>query len=311
MRVPALLLAAACALALAGCGGDGDEPAAPLGRSVATSRSLTPTAHLFGDFVEARVDVIVDRTQLDPDRVSTTLDFLPYRIQNGVRRSRDDFSHFTRLRWEATLRCITVACVPSRLGSVLGAQEGRGERRTYRFKPARVSYDDPATGKVRRLRSVFWPPLDAISRLSPDEQDVPAFADLGPGGEFRATLAPVAEPSYRVPAWLLGGGLLAAALALLAFPATLVAREVRRRRPEPQDAPRLSALERALQRVEHVRDHGDEEAQREALEGLAFELDGDGRAARVRALAWRPRPPAAAETTALVAELREADAASA
>jgi hypothetical protein len=90
-----------------------------------------------------------------------------------------------------------------------------------------------------------------------------------------------------------------------------VAREVRRRRPQPQDEPRVSALERALQRVEHVRDHGDEEAQREALEGLAFELDGDGRAARVRALAWRPRPPAADETTALVAELREADAASA
>ena len=300
------VVAAAVAL-LAGCAGDGDEGAAPPGKDFATSRALTPTAHLFGEFVHARVDVIVDRAKLDPDRVRTHLDFLPYRIQSGVARSREDFSHFTRLRWEATLRCVTIACVPSRLQSVLGEQEGRGERRTYRFKPARIDYEDPQTGKTRRLTDVRWPPLDAISRLSPDEQQVPTYAALGPGGEFGATLAPVAKPSYRVPPWLLGGALLAAALALLAFPATLVVREVRRRRPERAVEAQPSALERALQRVERVRDHGDAEEQREALEALAFELDGDGRAARVRALAWRPEAPAAAETTSLVAELRGAD----
>jgi hypothetical protein len=297
------LLVAAAAL-LAGCSGDGDQAAPPPGKDFAASRSLTPTAHLFGEFVHARVDVIVDREKLDPDRVRTTLDFLPYRIQTGVARSREDFSHFTRLRWEATLRCITIACVPSRLQSVLGGQEGRGERRTYRFKPAQVLYDDPKSGKVRPLRRVFWPPLDAISRLSPDEQEIPSYASLGPGGEFSATLAPVAEPTYRVPAWLLGGALLTAALALLALPATLVVREVRRRRPERPAEGQLSALERALLRVEHTRDHGDAEEQREALEALAYELDGDGRAARVRALAWQSAAPATADTTALIAELR-------
>ena len=302
---------AVCSLALlAGCADDGDQAAPPPGRSLATSRSLTPTAHLFGDFVHARLDVIVDKDDLDPDRVQARLDFLPYRIQSGVTRSREDFSHFTRLRWETTLRCITIACVPSRLQSVLGGQEGRGERRTYRFKPARVDYEDPKTGKVRRLRSVLWPPLDAISRLSPDEHEVPSYASLGPGGEFGATLAPVAEPSYRAPAWLLAGVLFVAALALLALPATLVAREIRRRRPETEAEGQLSALELALLRVERVRDHGDAEEQREALEALAHELDGDGRAARVRALAWREQAPAAAETSALVSELRGADGAS-
>jgi hypothetical protein len=307
VRAPLLILAAVSLTLLVGCSGDGDETAPPPGRDFAVSRSLTPTAHLFGDFVHARVDVILDREKLDPDRVRTTLDFLPYRIQSGVRRSREDFSHFTRLRWEATLRCITIACVPSRLQSVLGDQEGRGERRTYRFKPARVTYDDPKTGRVRRLRQVFWPPLDAISRLSPDEQQVPSYASLGPGGEFGATLTPVDEPSFRAPAWLLGGALLAAALALLALPTTLIVREVRRRRPEPQAEGQLSPLELALLRVERMRDHGDAEEQREALEALAFELDGDGRAARVRALAWQHDAPAAADTTALVAELRGAD----
>ena len=302
MRVLPIALVAAL---LAGCSGNGDEAAPPPGRSLATSRALTPTAHLFGDFVHARLDVIVDREKLDPDGVRATLDFLPYRIQGGITRTRDDFSHFSRLRWEAKLRCITIACVPSRLQSVLGEQEGRGERRTYRFKPARVTYEAPGSGKVRRLSEVSWPALDAISRLSP-EFEQPAFAALGPGGEFNATLAPLAEPSYRAPPWLIAGALLLAALALLAFPAILVAREVRRRRPEPEAEAPLSPLERALQRVERVRDAGDAEGQREALEALAFELDGDGRAARVRALAWQPVAPSPAETTALVAELRGA-----
>ena len=310
MRALLLVLAAVSVALLAGCADDGDQAAPPPGRSLATSRALTPTAHLFGDFVQARLDVIVDRDDLDPDRVRANMDFLPYRIQNGVRRSREDFSHFTRLRWEATLRCITIACVPSRLQSVLGGQEGRGERRTYRFKPARVTYEDPKTGKVSRLRQVFWPPLDAISRLSPDEEQVPTYASLGPGGEFGATLTPVDEPSFRAPAWLIGGALLAAALALLALPTTLIVREVRSRRPEPQSEEQLSPLELALRRVERVRDLGDREEQREALEALAFELDGDGRAARVRALAWQPEAPAAADTSALVAELRGADGAS-
>jgi hypothetical protein len=307
---PALLALAVVSVALlGGCADESDQAAPPPGRALALSAALTPTAHLFGEFVQARLDVIVDRKRLDPDRIRPTLDFLPYRIQGGVRRSRDDFSHFTRLRWEATLRCVTIACVPSRLGSVLGEQEGRGERRTYRFEPVRVTYEVPQTGKVITLNALRWPPLDAISRLSPDEEQIPAYASLGPGGEFRSTLAPVAEPSYRAPAWLIGGGLLAAALALLAFPATLVARELRRRRPQAETGPGPSALERALLRVERARDEGSAEEQREALEALAHELDGDGRAARVRALAWRPRPPAADETTTLLADLRGADGA--
>src|SRR4029078_264599 len=92
---------------LAGCADDGDQAAPPPGRSLATSRALTPTAHLFGDFVQARLDVIVDRDDLDPDRVKASLDFLPYRIQNGGKRSREGFSHFTRLRCEATLKRVT------------------------------------------------------------------------------------------------------------------------------------------------------------------------------------------------------------
>lgn len=294
-------------LALTGCGGDG--PAPPPGKSFATQRSLTPAAHLFADPVEARVDVIVDREKLDPDRVRVRVDFLPYRMVDGLRRSREDYSRFTHLRYEATLRCLTVACVPQRLGSILGGQEGRGERRTFRFGPARVLYDDPMTGRTRNLRRVWWPPLDSISRLATVN---PQLGFLAPGAELEATLAPVREPDYRVPPWLLAAALLAAAGAVLSFPAVRFARWHRSRRPLEEPVSPVSALERALLQVERARDGGDDEAQRDALEALALALDANGgapHARNARRLAWSPERPEPDETTRLVAAVREAHAA--
>ena len=256
--------------------------------------------------------MIVDREDLDPDGVKASLDFLPYRIQKGVRRAREDFSHFTRLRWEATLRCITIGvraqpCLRERARRA----RGRGQRRTYSFKPTRITYEDPNDGQGESAAAGLLAAARRDLAAQPgNAQEIPSYASLGPGGEFGATLAPVDEPSFRAPPWLVGGALLVAALALLALPATLIVREVHRRRPEPQSGEQLSRLESALRRVERMRDHGDAEEQREALEALAFELDGDGRAARVRALAWQSETPACAETSALVAELRGADGAS-
>ena len=194
---------------------------------------------------------------------------------------------------------------------MLGDQEGRGERRTYRFKPARVVYDDPKTGETRHLRRVWWPPLDSISRLSATSTGVPAIG-ASPGAEFSSTFTPVLEPSYRLPVALLAAALFAGAAALLAFPALLVAREVRRRRPEAAADPELPPLERALRVVERTVEHGHGEERREALEALAFELDaaGDEEHARAaRELAWSPDEPAVEPVTALVEELRRSDGA--
>jgi hypothetical protein len=305
--VRSLLSAAVVAAALAGCGGGSDPGAPPPGKDFATQRSLTPPAHLFADPVEARFDVVVDRSKLDPDRVRIRVDFLPYRMVSGLRRSRDDFSGFTRLRYEATLRCLTVACIPARLASVLGDQEGRGERRTFRFDPVVVIYDDPKTGKPRQLRRVWWPPLDSISRLSPNAAPLPF--GLAPGGEFQATLAPVLEPEYRVPPWLLAALLLAAAALLLVWPGVLLARWLRSRRPERSAGTEVPPVERALRLVERARDRGDDEEQREALEALAVELEDNGSrpgATDVRRLAWSPEPPAREDVTSLVTAVREA-----
>ena len=310
----AVALFVAAAVLLAGCGGAEEGAAPPPGRFVATSRALTPMAHLFGDPVQARVDVVVDRRRLDPDGIELRVDFLPYRIiDGGIRRSRRDFSSFTRLRFELTLRCLTIQCVPTRLGSVLGDQEGRGERRTFRFDPARIVYRDPDSGESRHLRRVWWPPLDSISGLSatnPEVQTAGSFNPLGPGAEFRSTVIPVLEPSWRLPPPLLAAMLFAGAALLLAFPATLVARELRRRRPATAAEPRVPPLERALRLVEWGLAEGDGAQRREALEALAYELDAareDELAREARALAWSPANPAPEAAAALVDRARRFD----
>lgn len=315
MRLVLALAAASLAAAVAaGCGTEDEGAAPPPGRYVATSRALTPTAHLFADPVEARVDVVVDRRRLDPDRIRLHVDFLPYRIVGGgIRRSRRDFSTFTRLRFEVTLRCLTIRCVPARLGSVLGDQEGRGERRTFRFPPARVVLDDPGRRSVRHLRRVWWPPLDSISGLSatnPEVQGSGSFTALQPGAEFRSTVTPPLEPTTTMPAALLAGLLFSGAALVLAFPATLAAREVRRRRPPPGGEPAVPPLERALRVLAWALEHGGPGARREALEALAFELDAAGDAQRARdarALAWSPAEPVPERVEALVEEVRDAD----
>lgn len=305
MRPPALAVAV-LALVAAGCGEGSEGAALAPGRNLATARSLTPPVHLFADTVTARVDVTVDREALDPDRVRLRLSFLPYRIVGGLQHSRRDLDRFTRLSWEAELRCITIACMPPRHKSALGAQEGRGERRTFRFKPARVLYDDPTSGKLVHLRRVWWPPLDGVSRLS---AGAPLHSGLGFGAGLEATLAPVAEPSYRLPAPLLGGLLLAGVAALLALPAGLGARALGRRRPPARTEPALAPLERALRLVEWARDESTRE-RRDALERLAFELDAEGeadRATMARRLAWSPEEPAPESVSELVESVRRPD----
>jgi hypothetical protein len=316
VRRAGLALAAGLLLLAAGCGGEDEGTAPPPGRFVATSRALTPTAHLFGDPVDARVDVVVDRRRFDPDGIELRINFLPYRlIDGGIRRSRRDFDGFTRVRFEMTLRCLTIACVPSRIASVLGEQEGRGERRTFRFPPARVVYDDPEGGSERHLRRVWWPPLDAISGLSatnPEVQGGGSFNAFTPGAEFKSTLTPVVEPAYRLPPPLLATMLFGAAALVLAFPATLIAREFRRRRPQPEDEPEVAPRERALRLVDWARRDGDAEARREALETLAYELDATGEdepAREVRALAWASEDPAPESMAELTERLRRVDGA--
>jgi len=291
----------ALVLMLVGCGGDDSASILPPGRAIETSRTLTPTTHLFGDDARARLEVVVDRRLLDPNGVRVTTSFEPYETVGGPAPSRSDLGEYTRLRYDYELRCLSADCIPVRLESILGEQEeGRGERRTFRFPPALVRYDEPGGGRPELLRSVSWPPLTSVSRLNEAQADA----------EFPFRLSPTPLPalSYRASPPVFSAISLGLGLLLLSFPVRAAIRWWRRRRPVvEQPAPvELSPLERARALLLWSSERGPADRRR-ALSNYAAELRraaGDGVVSDALALAWsRPAPPSDA-VRALAAETR-------
>ncbi|MBA3401417.1 MAG: hypothetical protein H0U05_05440 [Actinobacteria bacterium] len=299
----AIAVAAFIVMLATGCGSDGEEVAAlPEGRFIAVSQSLEPEVQLFAEPVIARVDVLIDSERFDPDRLRVASFFAPFELDGEVVRTRRDQGRYTHLQYEFTLRCLVWDCLPhtddpgATPVSVAGGVErppppgGARDRRTHTLKAARILYDDPQGG-TQRVRNVTWPQVVSVSRLNFSDRDVSVL-----GFPFEASVTPLPEATYRLPPAVLGIGLLAAALALLALPVGLVVSSLRRR-PAPvveeEPEPELSPLERALRLVEWARD-GEPEETREALEVLAAELDEEenaGLAGEARKLAWsRPSP---------------------
>jgi hypothetical protein len=288
-------------LLAAGCGG-GEEAAGdlPLGKQISAKASANPTVHLFAEPVVAELEVVVDRDHLDPARVEVETEFLPYDVKQSA-RSREDRGRFTVLSYEYLLRCLRIACIPPILPSDAGeAESGRGERHAMRLPAAQVRYDDP-DGEARTLTKAAWPELVSVSRIK--QSDVPSF-----GFVFKTSVTPLPEPDYRVSPTLLGAGLLAGALALLAVPATLIVVSLRRRRPPPPAPEReLTPLERAVRLVEWSQAREDGAERREALELLASELEAVERPAlaeNARALAWSPVSPSEDASARLLEEVK-------
>jgi hypothetical protein len=300
----ALLVVGAALLLIAGCGGNEEAADLPLGKKVAATTALDPTVHVFAEPVTASVEVVVDREQVDPDRVRVEAEFLPYDVK-AEQASSEERGRFTVIRRQYLLRCLRVACIPEILPSAAGeAETGRGERRAMRLPAARVLYDDP-DGKTRVLQQASWPEVVSVSRLK--QSDVPQFDDF----VFKTSVTPLPEPDYRVSPTLLGAALLMGAVALLALPAALVVRWYRRRRPVTVlvEESELTPLERALRLVEWAGGHDDGTERREALEILAVELDSMEHrelARSARELAWSPVSPPAARAADLVADVRGA-----
>ena len=303
MRAGITLAATLAFAAIAGCGGGTSDVAVlPPGRALETTRSLDPTTHLFADAVSARLEVVVDRELLDPGRVALRASFEPYELVGSMKLARRDLGRYTRLRYEVTLRCLTPECIPVRLESILGEQEqGRAERRTFRLPPVEVRYDDPSGEFPDVLRSVFWPPLTAVSRLNEGQSEAPF--------PFRANAAALPALTYRAAPPLVAGALVLAAFALLVLPARVGRRWWRDRRPAGAYETRieLSPLEQALLLVEWARERDDAD-RRSALDALAVELDEvgeQGLAKPARELAWARARPSAEAASALVERVRE------
>ena len=247
----------ALAVVVAGCGGSG-EALLPEGRALAAAPTLAPAVHLFGDPVVARLDVVVDRRLLDPDRLEARGDFAPYERVGPPRRSRRDAAslHAPAVRVHAPLPRAPVR--EPRARGLAGDRAGRKADVPFPGGAAALRGTAAAAGHVAAARGR----LPDQHRADRRQVSVP----------FRASTTPLPEPTYRAAPPVVAGGLLLAALALLTVPARAGWRLRRARRPPPaaEVVPRETALQRALSLIEEASD-SDEPARRRALQLLADE----------------------------------------
>jgi hypothetical protein len=289
-------LACACLGALLLAPAATAEDALPGGRAIAASASVSPSTHLFGDTIVARLDVVLDPGQFDPDRLRVRLRFAPYEAVDPVAETRREVGTLVHLRYEAALRCLHERCIAPRPESALGGQEeGRAERHTIRFEPVEILYRESGAAAMLLLTRQF-PAVQVVSRINTAQAEL-RDPDARPGsqGTFVASTEPPA-PTYRIRPAVLAGAAFVAAFLVALFPAALLWRLVqahwraaRRWRP-------LSPLERALVLVDWTahRDDGEED-RRKALETLAAVLEREGvqqLAESTRALAWAEESPA-------------------
>jgi hypothetical protein len=245
--------------------------------------TISPTVHLFGDSLTAKIAVVADTKWIDPQRLRVTAHFAPYEsTKSSVLRAQ--VGRFAQVTWTWTLLCITAPCVPRLPPS--------DKFHVFKFPPARVEYlgidRKPAYGI-----NASWPPVEVLSQVSPG---VAAFLRKTNRLNWRTGMTPVAAPTYRVPPnllfWVALGlaGLLGAAAVLLGSRWYLSIRPQR----APLHVDSGTTLERALAVLRYAHQHGDETLQRKAFERVAGELgveQADELTRIARELAWSPRTP--------------------
>lgn len=300
MRRALLVVAAALAFAAPAAA---TLPVYPTGSSLGEGlplkayASVTPTVHLFGDAVTARLAVVADTKYVDPQRLRIATDFLPYTAlhesQLRIRAGR-----FEQVTWTWTLHCLTADCVPESPPSE--------KFHVFHFRPVQIEYlalnGTPAYGIT-----AAWPAVEVVSHVSPG---VVAALLRTKQLNWRYQLAPVAAPTYRFPPTLVSWVALALAGLALAAAAVLARRWYFVLRPErappPPVAPRTT-IERALAVLRWAHERGDETLQRKALERVADELAAAEELTRMaRELAWSPRTPEDAEVEDFAEQVRGA-----
>ncbi len=268
------VVAALAAVAVTALLPRGEAPRRPAQTRIETR--LVPSTHVFGDAVEAQLEVTPDGAHAG-DRIRVETRFAPYRVV-ATRREQTGAT----VRYAFSLECLERACVP------------RAAERRLALAPALVHVGD-------ETRTAAWPPLTVASRLAASDLAQPALrADDRVHEPARGLL------DARVLGWPLAG--LAAALAMAGLvalagrPDGLGARE-----PASEAGVPPSALALALREAEQslTADVGE---RRRALERLAARLEAEGRAElarEARRLAWSEQPPAVEDMRRLLATARE------
>jgi hypothetical protein len=247
--------------------------------------TITPTVHLFGDSITAKLAIVADTKWVDPSRLKVSTDFAPYEQTRAPTILRLHAGRFSQVTWTWTLECLKSPCVPRAPPS--------DHFHIFQFHPARIAYlrtnRKPAYGI-----DASWPPVEVVSQVSPG---LVAFLQKTNRLNWQLGLTPIAAPTYRIAPGLLFWLAIAVAgafgLAGLWFGSRwyLVVRP-RREVALPEDAG--TTLDRALAVLRYAHEHGDETLQRKAFERVAGELGierADELTLIARELAWSQRTP--------------------
>jgi hypothetical protein len=226
-------------LALAVSHGGNGGSQLPNGVPIAVQGTIAPTVAFFGDAIQARLDVAVDRRKAGPDRVRIATDFRPFE-RLATQRTRRHAGRITYIRQTYTIRCLARQCLqvlPSVAAAAGGAQVS-GRRATL-FRPARVYVTGRST--VSPLL-VQWPTVETLTRVNQSEARLQTFF-------YHASLTPP-DPTYAVAPRTLLGLLVLGILVALAIPVALVLRRLQQRRrarlsPRAEEAGRLGARVRS------------------------------------------------------------------
>jgi hypothetical protein len=258
---------------------------------IAARSSLSDRTELFGSPLGARLDLLVDREVLDPDKVAVDAKFAPFDQVDPPTRTRTDYDRYTQLRFDYQLECLKTVCVPETLTKILDLSD------------AVVRHEGVPVEIVK------WPAVTIASRyaeptVDPNDPTAQPRFDL----PWRATLR-LRPATYRVDPTAITVLFVGLALVLLvaslyfvqkAFPGVpLGFRRLRR--------VKLTPLERALVVLERAHEHGIEREQRLALDKLAHELRTGGQAqlaGDARRLAWEQDVPDAERTATLSGQVR-------
>jgi hypothetical protein len=250
---------------------------------VTIKRALSATTALFGDPLEAEIDVYSNDGSVAAGSVRVSTDFRPYRIAT-TSVNRESQGGVSLLRTRISLECLARGCLPP-----------KGGARVIRFPPSAVTYREG--GRDVRV-PVSFEPLQLSSRLPRDTTARVGIIDTAPPLDPRLGRSPeTLRTLFLLAAAVLG--LAGAALVVAGlWPSSFLAK--RRRRS-------LSPLERSLQRVEAAARGDDEPARRRTLDDLATRLGDVPSLAlelQARALAWGQRPPEPEALTLLALQVR-------
>jgi hypothetical protein len=261
--------------------------------------SISPTVHLFGDTLQAKLAVVADTRWVDPKRLQVSAGFSPYTAVGAPTVLRLRVGRFEQMTWTWQLRCLSARCVP-----VAPPSE---KFHIFRFPAAHVEYIHPNGRKDFGLDAT-WPAVEVLSQVSPGVATA-LFSRRKYDWQYR--LAPVAAPTFRVSPSLLYWLALGLAGLLTLGAVTALGRWYRLLRPRVATARSSdgTTLERALALLAWAHEHGDETLQRKAFERVANELGvvpaADELSQAAHELAWSPHVPEDAEVEAFTEQARE------